>query len=165
MPITFVSGRWPLIAAAIPAASPPPESGTRTAATSGKSSTISSPIVPCPAHDEPVFRHQPVDLFLRLVLRLADNTDLGTQPAHFGELVLRYQPRHADRRFRTGGFRRISQRPAVIAGRGGNNAALPLVPRKRKHGVGRAPKLESAGPLVAFELQVDVCAAGFGQRR
>ena len=37
------------IAAATPAANPPPESGTSTVATSGMASTISSPSVPCPA--------------------------------------------------------------------------------------------------------------------
>ena len=38
-----------LTAVATPEASPPPPTGTSTAATSGASATISSPIVPCPA--------------------------------------------------------------------------------------------------------------------
>ena len=49
MPITLTSGFSAFTAAAMPAASPPPESGTRTAAASGTASMISSPSVPWPA--------------------------------------------------------------------------------------------------------------------
>lgn len=49
IPITLARDRTLLSAAATPAASPPPESGTSTVATSGTASTISRPIVPCPA--------------------------------------------------------------------------------------------------------------------
>jgi hypothetical protein len=48
-PITRAFGKRPLTAAATPAASPPPESGTSTVAASGIASAISSPSVPCPA--------------------------------------------------------------------------------------------------------------------
>ena len=48
-PITRVLGDIVLTASATPANSPPPESGTRTASSSGASAMISSPSVPCPA--------------------------------------------------------------------------------------------------------------------
>src|SRR5712692_3300375 len=48
-PITFTAGLLSLIAVAIPLIIPPPPTGTRTVSTSGRSSRISSPIVPWPA--------------------------------------------------------------------------------------------------------------------
>lgn len=48
-PITRAAGTSSLIAAATPALNSPPPTGTRTVPTSGRSSTISSPTVPCPA--------------------------------------------------------------------------------------------------------------------
>ena len=48
-PMTRASGRSALMAVAIPLASPPPPMGTRTAATSGRSSISSRPMVPWPA--------------------------------------------------------------------------------------------------------------------
>jgi hypothetical protein len=44
-----VPGRRPETATAMPASNPPPLTGERTTATSGRCSTISSPTVPCPA--------------------------------------------------------------------------------------------------------------------
>jgi hypothetical protein len=49
MPITRILGLALLSASATPLISPPPESGTSTVSTSGRSSTISSPRVPWPA--------------------------------------------------------------------------------------------------------------------
>ncbi len=48
-PMTRMPGRRPLTAAPTPLASPPPPTGTSTIAVDGRSSTISSPTVPCPA--------------------------------------------------------------------------------------------------------------------
>ena len=94
---------------------------------------ISSPSVPCPAmtagmvegrhHDQPLLRDQPVDLLLRVVLAVADDADLGAEPADLLDLVLRHQPRHADDGAHAFEPRRMGQRPAVIAGRGGDHAA------------------------------------------
>jgi len=46
---TFASGLHALIALPTPVISPPPPIAQMTVRTSGQSSTISSPIVPCPA--------------------------------------------------------------------------------------------------------------------
>jgi hypothetical protein len=48
-PITRMAGLAPLAAIAMPAASPPPPTGTAIVRTPGHCSTISRPTVPCPA--------------------------------------------------------------------------------------------------------------------
>ncbi|EGE59275.1 hypothetical protein RHECNPAF_2330093 [Rhizobium etli CNPAF512] len=115
-------------------------------------------------HHQPVLAHQPVHLLLRLVLRSPDDADLGAEAADFRNLVLRHQPRHADRRDGAFSLGRIGKRPAVISCRGGDNAARTFCRRQREHCVGRPAQLETAGRLMVFELQPNGNAGNVAKR-
>ena len=112
-----------------------------------------------------LFGDQPVDLDLRLVLRPADDPGLGAQRGDGIQLVARHQRRHADDAAHALGGRRMGQRPAVIAGRGGGHALRPLLGRQLQQGVGRAAQLECAGDLPVLVLQMDRHAEPVGQAR
>ena len=77
-------------------------------------------------HDEAVFGHQSIHLHLRFVLRPADDPHSGAEAPDFGDLVLRHEARHADRRHRALRLGRMGKRPAMISGRGGDHAARAL---------------------------------------
>jgi hypothetical protein len=74
-------------------------------------------------HQQPFVGHKPLRLDLRLVLTVADDTDFSTQPADFLHLVGRHQFRHADHGAHAFQPRRMGQRPSMIAGGCGHNAA------------------------------------------
>ncbi len=58
----------------------------------------------------------------------------------------------------------IRQAQRMIAGRGRDHAALPLLIIQQQQGVARAALLEAAGALQVVELAEDVHAAQFGKR-
>ena len=88
-PMMRMSGFSALAAIAMPLMRPPPDSGTTMAARSGRSSSSSSAMVPCPAITcgmvewrdvgQALALGQAVDLLLGLVLAVADPPDLGAQ--------------------------------------------------------------------------------------
>ena len=135
-PMTLVEGEMPLTAAAMPAASPPPESCTSTVLAAGVASIISRPERALPGdhggmiegrhHGQLLVADQPIDFILGVVLAVADDAYVGAEPANFGELVFRHQPRHADHRTHTLKLRRMRQRAAMIAGGCGDHAARLL---------------------------------------
>ena len=94
-------GLAPSTAKAMPAISPPPESGTTIVSSSGRSSRISSAdralagddvrMVEGRDVDQAFVRDQPVDLALRVVLALADDADRGAERVDGRHLVGRHQ--------------------------------------------------------------------------
>ena len=103
--------------------------------------------------------HQPVNLGLRIVLGAADDANFGTLRPHRRNLVVRHQGGHAHDRPRARLARRVRQRPAVIAGRRGDQPAPKCGRIQRQHRVRGAAQLEAAGRLAGFELEMDRVAA------
>ena len=105
-PMTRAPGRRLLMAVATPLANPPPPIGTRTTATSGRSSAISSPTVPWPAMirsssnggmiASPRSRGDRLGDPLSLVAGGADHDDLGAVGGHPVALDGRRVPGHDD---------------------------------------------------------------------
>ncbi len=105
-PIMRIEGLMALAASAMPANSPPPDSGTTMVSMSGRALRISSPIVPWPAMtcgmiEGMKIRHalggdEPVDLELRVVLALADPAHLGTERLDGIDLHVGHELRQAD---------------------------------------------------------------------
>ena len=108
-------------------------------------------------------RDQPIDLVLRVILAVADDADVGTEAADFGDLVLGHQARHADHRAHAFKLCRMCQRPAMIAGGCGDDAARFLGRRKLSDGVGGAAQLEAAGRLPVLQLQKHRHAGDFAE--
>ncbi len=108
--------------------------------------------------------HGAGDLDHRLVLRRADDADLGPQIADRLHLVVRHQPRQADGRGHAKGPGGMRHRAAMIAGRSGNDTPRQRIGRQRQDGIGRAAQLEGTRRLAVFAFQPDRLPQPFRQR-
>ena len=174
-PTTRTFGATPFTAQAMPAMSPPPDSGTTTVSTSGQSSKQLQADRALPRDhvrmiegrdlDHARFCHEPVDLDLRCVLALPDDAHLGAERADRRELVRRHEARHADDRTDAEPAGGVGDGAAVIARRGADHAAAPLrlaQPRKRMR---RAADFERPDGLRRFQLEAHLAAARKRKRR
>ena len=149
----------------MPHVSPPPPYGTTTASTSGRSSRISSPIVPLPAITagslnactnrplEAVVLPRPEDL-PPLVERHRD--DLRPQAPNRGQLRLRSRVRDDARAADAETSRPPGDALSHVAGARGPDAAARAPRVRRARARFRSAQLEGADRLEVLELEVDL---------
>ena len=153
----------------MPVASPPPPTGITTVSRSGRSSRISSPIVPLPAitassatgcTNIPSSALDPAghDRLPPIVVRQLDH--LPTEPLDRRELGLRRVLGHRDRRRQPELARDPGHPLSHVPGAGGQQAARSLLGRGGADRVGGAADLERVDRLQRLELAVDL-----GRRR
>ena len=139
-PISRAPGTSARIATATPLASPPPPIGTRTAATSGRSSAISSPTVPWPAmirsssYGGMIARPRAAAISSatcwRSSLDVPTTTTCGAVGLDPGPLQGRRIGRHDDDRRRAEEPRGAGDALGVVARRVRDHAAGPLLGRR-----------------------------------
>ena len=161
-PITRTAGRMARAAAATPLASPPPPTGTRIAATSGRSSTISRPQVPWPA----MIRSSSYGGITASPRSAARRSATSRRSSLLGPTITISAPSAATRaRLRPGRptasprrpARRAGGRPGRRPGRGcprvGDHPARAVGRREAGDGDVRAAELECADRLERLGLQ------------
>ena len=152
---------------------PPPPIGTTITSRSGASSSISSADGPRPGDDLRIVERMDEDVALLerelarlgvgVVEHVAVEHDLGAVPGglrHFHRRRVRGMTIVAGMPSR---LRVIGDRLRVVAGRGGDHAALSLLGRQLQQFVERAALLVGGGELEVLELQPDFGADDFGQ--
>ena len=151
-----------------PAAPLPPPAGTMITSVCGCSSRISS-VCGGDAGDQQrlvagvhvavaVLEREPLAVLARVVEIAAVEDELGAEAAHRGDLDRVRLLRDADRRPHAEEAGGVGDRLAVVAGRGGDHAALPLVCAELRDQVDPAAHLEGADRLVVLVLDEDVGA-------
>ena len=106
---------------------------------------------------------QRVGVFQCLVETLSEELDTGSQLAGAGDLDQRRRLGHDDQRLgpdRRGG---VGNALCMVAGRGGDHPALPLLPAQTEQTVEGTARLEGAGPLQGLVFEVELDAAQLGQ--
>ncbi len=154
----------------MPLASPPPPTGTRTTATSGRSSTTSRPTVPWPAMirsssyggmiGQATLGGDRLGHPLALVAGDPDDDDLRAIGGHPVALDGRRVGRHDDDGRGAEQSRRAGHALGVVARRVGDDAARELGVGQRRDGVVGAADLEGADRLERLRLQVSPRARG-----
>ena len=102
-------------------------------------------------------------LFAGFVVAGAVQNDLGAEAARGGDLDLRRGQRHDDLGANAAGRGVEGDALGVVAGAGGDDAALALGFAQREQLVERAALFEGAGALQVFKLQVQRQAGQLGE--
>ena len=111
-----------------------------------------------------VLARQLLAVLAGLVVVAAVLDELGTERAHRGELDRVRPLGDADARLEAEEARRVGDRLAVVARRGGDQAAAPLLLAQLRDEVDAAANLEGADRLVVLVLDPDLGADELAQR-